>query len=180
MMGLVQRAEGRRQSVRQLLRPTIRRSLPILIILVSFLSACGASRSVRQSGTDSPRPYKQPGKALLATAVGQTGVKYRFGGDSPKGFDCSGLQWWVHQQHGIKIPRTSFKQFNDGEKVRKDALKAGDLVFFTTYRKGASHVGMYDGKGSFVHAPSSGKTVQSTEMSNPWWKLGYVGARRYW
>ena len=155
------------------------RRLAVILVLVAWVAAgCGASRSVSKGSTASKS--KNKGAALLATAKKQIGVKYKFGGKSPSGFDCSGLAWWTHKQHGITIQRSSFKQFSDGKKIKKGNLKPGDLVFFTTYRKGASHVGFYNGKNGFVHAPSSGKKVQTTSMDNPWWKKRYVGARRYW
>lgn len=109
------------------------------------------------------------------------GKKYCFGGRSPKtGFDCSGLAWWSHKQNGITIPRESFAQYRAGKKISRKKLMPGDLLYFQTYKKGASHVGIYDGKDGFVHAPNSRKKVQREKLSNSYYKKRYLGARRFW
>lgn len=119
------------------------------------------------------------GGLLARAAREQLGRPYRAGGVSPRGFDCSGLAWWVHHRHGVSIPRTSFGQFKAGRRVRRARLRPGDLVFFTTYRRGASHVGVYVGRNSFVHAPKSGTPVRYDNLSHPYWSRRYLGARRY-
>ena len=150
----------------------------LALLLAGLLTGCGASRSVAPHASGSSSP--SGGKKILQIAESQIGVKYRFGGDSPSGFDCSGLAYWTHNRAGIDIPRTTSSQFKKGKKISRGNLKAGDLVFFTTYKAGASHVGTYDGKGGFVHAPSSGKKVSRAAMDNSYWKPRYLGARRYW
>lgn len=115
---------------------------------------------------------------ILHTALSYRGVKYRFGGATPTGFDCSGFVMYVYNQHGIKLPRTADKQFEAGKpvKVKKD-LKPGDLVFFETYEKGASHVGIYQGNNTFVHA-SSRRGITVSELSEAYFSKRYLGARR--
>ena len=116
-----------------------------------------------------------------ASARLQLGERYKFGGKSPAtGFDCSGLTWFSHKENGIHIPRQSFEQFNYGRPILKKDLKAGDLVFFETYRQGASHVGIYKGAGEFIHAPNRNKQVQIQVLSNSYYRKRYLGARRYW
>lgn len=115
----------------------------------------------------------------LATAQKLVGLPYAWGGTSPDtGFDCSGLVWYVGQRVGTELPRTAQEMFETGMKVTRDQLQAGDLVFFTTYAPGATHVGVYDGNGSFVHAQSAETGVKVTLLSNPWWAERYLGARR--
>jgi len=117
--------------------------------------------------------------AALATAQKLVGLPYAWGGTDPDtGFDCSGLVWYVGQQVGTELPRTAQEMFETGMKVTRDQLQAGDLVFFTTYAPGATHVGVYNGNGSFVHAQSSETGVKVTALSNPWWAERYLGARR--
>lgn len=146
--------------------------LAVFFVLLVFAAGCASGRGSRGS--------RQAGKRIAKTARGQIGGRYKFGGASPKkGFDCSGLAWWTHKRHGIRIPRVSFSQYKNGRRVKRKNLTYGDLVFFTTYKKGPSHVGIYTGKGTFIHAPSTGKRIRSDPMSNKYWKKRYLGARRY-
>lgn len=146
--------------------------LGAVLILAALVSGCASGRGSRGS--------RKAGKRIAHSARQQIGGRYKFGGASPqKGFDCSGLAWWTHKQHGVRIPRVSFQQYKNGRKVKKKNLTYGDLVFFTTYKKGPSHVGIYTGKGTFIHAPSTGKRIRTAKMSNKYWKKRYLGARRY-
>jgi cell wall-associated NlpC family hydrolase len=104
------------------------------------------------------------------------GIPYAFGGTSRSGFDCSGYTQYVFKGSGVSLPRTSYAQFGIGSAVSRDQLQPGDLVFFSTYDKGASHVGIYVGGGSFVHASNSG--VKTTSLSDSYYESRYVGARR--
>lgn len=113
---------------------------------------------------------------LVGNALSLTGVPYVFGGTSKSGFDCSGYTQYVFKGSGVSLPRTSSAQFNVGTEVKKDQLQAGDLVFFTTYSKGPSHVGIYIGSGKFVHASNSG--VRTTSLNDSYYASRYVGARR--
>jgi len=106
-------------------------------------------------------------------------MPYRNGGSQPSdGFDCSGLVQWVFAQHGTVLPRDVRQQFDVGEKIDADELKPGDLVFFETVSKGASHVGIAIGGGEFVHAPSSRGVVRIEKLSTSYWSKRWVGARR--
>ncbi|MFH2203894.1 MAG: C40 family peptidase [Elusimicrobiota bacterium] len=147
---------------------------PACLVLLSLtVSACATSGL--------PRQRRDLGKAIAKTAEEQTGAAYRLGGSAPeKGFDCSGLTSWTHQRHGIRIPRTSRQQFKRGRKVSPRDLAPGDLLFFTTDKRGPSHVGIYLGDGRFVHAPSSGKGVRTDRLTAPYWKKRFLGARRFY
>lgn len=130
------------------------------------------SATIAQPGTD-----KNSNK-ILNTALSYRGVKYRFGGASPSGFDCSGFVMYVFDKHGVKLPRTADKQYEVGKPIKgKNDLKPGDLVFFETYEKGASHVGIYQGNGQFVHASSS-RGVTVSGLSESYYAKRYLGARR--
>ena len=117
------------------------------------------------------------GAAILKTARQYLGTPYRFGGASPKGFDCSGYTMYVFAQNQKTLPRTADVQFKVGTKVEKLALKEGDLVFFTTYEPGPSHVGIYYGNNKFIHASSS-HGVMISSLNDVYWKTRYLGARR--
>ena len=111
--------------------------------------------------------------SLLSFAHKFRGVPYRYGGTSPRGFDCSGFTSYVFRNFGYELARRGSHQFHNGDRVDRSKLKPGDLVFFggRANRPGIGHVGIVtavDGNGrdfSFIHASCScGITVsRSTE-----------------
>ena len=115
---------------------------------------------------------------VIHTALGFLGVPYRNGGSDPSGFDCSGLVQWVFAQHGTALPREVRDQYHIGRKVNLEELQPGDLIFFETVSRGASHVGMAIGEGRFVHAPSSNGVVRVEPYTANYWIRRFVGARR--
>jgi hypothetical protein len=108
------------------------------------------------------------------------GVKYRYGGDSPKeGFDCSGLVAYAAEKSlGLKLPRSARDQAQTGTSVDRDELRRGDLVFFNTLGRRYSHVGIYLGDHKFVHAPRTGAAIRVDDMDMAYWRARYNGARR--
>ena len=116
--------------------------------------------------------------AISETATSLKGIKYKYGGTSKAGFDCSGYVQFVFKQHGINLSRTASGMYATGTKVAKTDLTVGDLVFFNTRGKGVSHVGIYIGDGNFAHASSS-KGVKVDKLNDPhYWGKRYVGAKR--
>jgi len=117
---------------------------------------------------------------LVATALALRGTQYRNGGSEPsRGFDCSGFVQWVFAQHGAALPRETREQYEVGEKVDDDEVRAGDLVFFETVSKGPSHVGIALGGGDFVHAPSSRGVVRIESYTRTeYWAERWLSARR--
>ena len=161
-----------------------------MVVVAALSTACATSGAT-------PRPFPTPGRStgsgapavgagsvsasgyeISGTALGFRGTPYRNGGADPKGFDCSGLVWYVFAQHGLVMPRTVSEQYRVGESVTPERLQPGDLVFFSTSAEGASHVGIAIGGDSFVHAPSSTGVVRVERMSSSYWSSRYVGARR--
>ncbi|GAB7536788.1 hypothetical protein BGC_30060 [Burkholderia sp. 3C] len=122
------------------------------------------------------------GKAgdVVVGALNMIGVRYRWGGNSPdSGLDCSGFVRYVFQDTlGMSLPRRAEEMSRVGEKVRVSELKPGDLVFFNTMRRAASHVGIYIGDNKFVHSPSTGSTIRVDDMENSYWVKRFDGARR--
>lgn len=110
---------------------------------------------------------------VLRAAYSVIGTPYVFGGTSPYGFDCSGFTQYAFARAGVHLPRVADGQFYYGQQIPMSQLRPGDLIFFTTYEAGASHVGIYVGNGNFIHAgTSTGVTVSSAFT-------GYWGARYY-
>jgi cell wall-associated NlpC family hydrolase len=118
---------------------------------------------------------------ILFRAIGLVGTRYRWGGNTPAGgFDCSGLVDYIYRTAArITLPRTSRDMATmDGRNVRRmTQLASGDLVFFDI--NGAiSHVGVYVGKGRFVHAPNSGGTVRLDDIDGPYWGDHFAYGKR--
>lgn len=118
-------------------------------------------------------------RTILRTAHRYLGVPYRWGGATPRGFDCSGFVMYVYRRNGIRMGRSVESQFRRGRRISFRQLKPGDLVFFKTSRKRFSHVGIYSGRLHFIHAPSSGKKVSYANMKNSYWRKRYIGAVTY-
>jgi len=113
---------------------------------------------------------------VVQTAYSYMGVPYVWGGSSPSGFDCSGFVQWVYARNGVIISRTADTQYMEGVPVKD--LQPGDLVFFTTYAPGASHVGIYLACTLFIHASSSG-SVRISSLSESYYTSVFLGGRRY-
>lgn len=119
---------------------------------------------------------EEQASALIATARQYIGVPYVFGGTTPAGFDCSGFLQYVFKQNGLTIPRLADEQYKLGKSVKMSELRAGDLVFFTTYEPGASHCGIYIGDGQFMHASSS-RGIRIDRLDNTYWAPRYYGGK---
>jgi cell wall-associated NlpC family hydrolase len=118
---------------------------------------------------------------ILFRAISLVGTPYRYGGNTPQsGFDCSGLVDYVFNDvAGITLPRTA-QQISeiDAPRIKRDRLESGDLVFFGSGAHHTSHIGIYVGKGRFVHAPNEGGTVRLDYLDAPYWNEHYNGAVR--
>ena len=118
---------------------------------------------------------------LVLSAMNFLGVKYRRGGQSDEGFDCSGFTRHVFEMSlGLVLPHRADQQAKDSALavVNRDELKPGDLVFFNTMRRAFSHVGIYVGDGKFIHSPRTGSEVRIEDMREAYWARRFNGARR--
>ena len=168
--------------------------LILLVLVLAYSVAFGSGQSLgaaKKRGQTThrlkghrPRSTQRGGTTAAAVTVGDRavlfarkllGAPYRWGGDSPiTGFDCSGFVRFVYARFGVKLPHSSYADFDLGMHVSRGSLQPGDLVFFN----GVGHVGMYIGDGRFIHAPHTGTDVQVTSLSEPWYRSSYDGARR--
>jgi len=112
------------------------------------------------------------------TALALVGKPYKFKGDSPEGFDCSGLVRYSYLTAGLDLPHGTAALKQRSTPVSFRDIRKGDLLFFTQYGKKYSHVGISTGRNEFVHAPSSGKAVRVDSLDDPYWKDHFLGARR--
>jgi cell wall-associated NlpC family hydrolase len=145
------------------------RYLLFLVLIVSvglFFSGC--ARKKGPSGL---------GMEVARMAHKYIGTPYEFGGRSPKGFDCSGLVWYIYKQHGVVLPDASYKQAKVGIKVKRDELVPGDLVFFQTNGQ-IHHVGFYVGGNKMIHAPGKGKKVVKISLKDKYYRKHYAISRR--
>ena len=178
----------------------------IVVLVVAILAGACASTGTVSGGMPRPRPFPgaplppqptaspvappvtDPAPAettalegvapLIQTALQLRGTPYRNGGSDPTGFDCSGFVQWVYNQHGVRMPREVRDQYREGKKIDRDEVQPGDLLFFETVSRGASHVGVAIGGNRFVHAPSSTGVVRVESYTGSYWAPRFVGARR--
>jgi cell wall-associated NlpC family hydrolase len=140
-----------------------------------------ASLMQAAAGQDAAPPPPPAGQVVAEAAQQQLGRPYRMAGDSPGGFDCSGLARFAHALLGIELPRTAREQRVHSLPLDRAELQPGDLVFFTTGRQLlVNHVGVYLGDGRFVHAPRHGSPVRVARLDEPWFKRRFAGGGRYW
>ena len=156
------------------------RALTVLLLGVVGLSGCanapqrhGPDGAAQTNAALPAAPALGAHAAELAARL--VGSPYRFGGDSPAGFDCSGLVWYVYRELGVGVPRSAAAQRAAVRPVSSDALAPGDLVFFRTPE---DHVGIYLGNHEFVHAPASGRDVERARLDAPFFILGFAGGGR--
>ncbi|WP_394219629.1 LysM peptidoglycan-binding domain-containing protein [Halobacillus trueperi] len=116
---------------------------------------------------------------LIDAAKKHIGTPYQWGGTSPAGFDCSGFLQYVFAQEGVSIPRTVASIYADSrmDSVSGSNRQVGDLVFFETYKPGASHAGIYVGNNSFIHTGST-NGVEISSLSSNYWSQRYIGTKR--
>ena len=169
----------------------IPQQLRIACLLIALLPLAGLPGCA--SGPTTPKPsvaehevippagtsaqvHPHPGLAIARDMIGKP---YRYGGASPRGFDCSGLVYYSYHRAGIEIPRTTVEQYRQSKHLTLAKLQPGDLIFFRLYRRKPSHVGIYAGGGRFIHAPSSGKRVSYASLSDPYWETRVIGAGRF-
>jgi len=156
------------------MRPKTILSRLVLLISVLTLSAC-ASVSVKPVTGYTP----SVGEKAAKTAQSMIGRPYKYKGDSPAGFDCSGLVRYSYLAAGVEAPHGTEYLLRVTKAVSIRSARKGDLLFFNESGKKASHVGIYTGNNRFVHAPSTGNKVREDSVSDPYWKKSFLEVRRF-
>lgn len=157
----------------------------VIILALAGLPGCASTPPAQQkpapelvSIAQTPVKSKAEPHLGLSIASDMVGSPYRYGGADPRGFDCSGLVYYAYRKAGIQISRTTAEQYRQSKRVTVSQLQPGDLLFFTISRDKLSHVGIYAGKGRFIHAPSSGRLVSYASLDDPYWRRRLIGAGR--
>jgi len=116
---------------------------------------------------------------VIRNALSLLGTPYRFGGMTPKGFDCTGFINYVYRTSAsIALPRESHDLVRVGKPISVADLRPADIVYFRIERQKPLHVGIFLGAGKFIHAPSKGGKVNIQNLSQDYWKSRYLGGRR--
>jgi cell wall-associated NlpC family hydrolase len=152
--------------------------IPLCLPLILLLAAGCAGTPATSGPTSAGQASDRQADRAVEVALSMLGKPYRYGGSTPKGFDCSGLVNYSFGQAGIRVSRETRTLRQQATLVRASGLRRGDLVFFDQEDKKYSHVGIYLGDGRFVHAPSSGGKVRTDSLEADYWRRHFVEARR--
>jgi cell wall-associated NlpC family hydrolase len=141
--------------------------------------AASTARTGTARGATPPVAPRSTTGGVVGMAMQYIGYRYRFGGVTPSGFDCSGFVYYVFNRAGISMPRSMSSQINSGIRIKSSELQPGDLVFFAnTYKRGISHIGIYAGNGKMVHAATERTGVMISSIWTPYRAAHYAGAVR--
>lgn len=161
----------------------------LLSLSIFGLTACGSASKPVKVAQQKSKIYRQtqgsvsdPIFAISSLSEHQRhwkGTRYRLGGTSRSGVDCSGfMQITFRDLFGIRLPRTTSEQVKQGTRVSKSELRTGDLVFFKTGRgPNGKHVGVYVKNGQFLHASTKGGVIYS-DINSPYWSRTFWQGRR--
>lgn len=148
---------------------------------ISYKSSEYKKREVRERSNSKSTSESKEAKSVLKEAYNYLGTPYKYGGTSKSGLDCSGLVINAFDAAGIKMPRISRDQANQGKEIRLREVKEGDLVFFNTSGSSISHVGIVEkvknGEVFFIHSSTS-KGVIVSSMQETYWNKRFVKATR--
>ncbi len=149
------------------------------------VEASEESESLPDNSKDEVVPVLERTKAdqIINTALTYSGVRYKYGGTSRKGMDCSGLLFVSFREHEVDLPRVSHEMAGEGKRIRLEKVQKGDLLFFKTSRRGKkiNHVGLVVAVANedikFIHSTSSRGVIVSS-LREGFWNLSFVKATR--
>jgi len=141
-----------------------------LLLVMPLLTGCMTVRGL----------HSDKRKVIVDTADRMLDTKYAYAKQSAtSGFDCSGLTQYAYAKAGINIPITAKEQYRYARRISKRNLEEGDLVFFSTNGRGATHVGIYIGRGKFIHAASTSGKTRTDSLDDPYWEDAFYRAGTY-
>jgi cell wall-associated NlpC family hydrolase len=155
--------------------------LAALLALGALAAGCGGPPPATPPGAAPPALKSAPpgtGRQITVDALAYVGTPYRRGGMDASGMDCSGLVGRVYLDRGYPLPRTAEEIAAAGAPVSRDDLRPGDIVVFAIAGDRPSHVGIYVGDGSFVHAPGRGDRVRESDLGSDYFRPRFRGGRR--
>ncbi|MCC6712290.1 MAG: LysM peptidoglycan-binding domain-containing protein [Candidatus Dadabacteria bacterium] len=140
----------------------------------------GGKSAAGASDDDEVKNGRFSKESIIQVAKKYLGAPYKFGGnDFITGIDCSGYVKKVFSRFNVNLPRTARDiYYRSGKSVKRDELDTGDLVFFITYAKYPSHVGIYMGNDEFIHASSASRKVTIDNINKQYYRKRYIGAKR--
>lgn len=152
-----------------MLNPKWRYAFPLAALLV--LTGCAVTNG-------SAYGEQPPGIPAAAASVAESmqGKPYAWGGESPSGFDCSGLVYYAYTEAGVRVPRTASAQYKAVRPLYLHQLAPGDLVFFVMPGRFPAHVGVYLGDNRFVHALNRDKPVLISNLDDAYWQRRLIRA----
>jgi cell wall-associated NlpC family hydrolase len=136
-----------------------------------MLAACGGGAAVEETPADTAAR-----EAIFEAVTGELGRPYRWGGEDPDGFDCSGLVQFSYGEAGIPVARTATDLEHQSRHIPLNQARPGDVLFYE-FNQGL-HVAIYIGDGRMVHAPRTGETVKISRVDQPPWPDRFVAAGR--
>ncbi|NDV44256.1 C40 family peptidase [Flagellimonas sediminis] len=173
----------------------------IILLLFFAVAACGPGKKKRtysrtrtvtvEGSTEDTIPLKsekeeivnEKAEAIISTAMSYSGTRYKYGGTTNKGMDCSGLVYVSLKENDIMFPRSSYQMSMEGQKIEVGEVQKGDLLYFQTSKTGKriNHVGLVvevDGDDiKFIHATTS-RGVLVSSLREGYWKYAFVKAMR--
>jgi lipoprotein Spr len=152
----------------------------IILILVVLLPVLGYSQTKKQLPALDSLPYLTADTTLNKFMLHWLGKPYKLGGKTERGIDCSQFTKRLYKDvYGKQLENVAYKQWNETQRIKKDSLVIGDLVFFRSRQSPSGwHCGTYIGETMFVHAANRYEGVKISSLLEPKYKKAYKGAGR--
>lgn len=139
--------------------PAVAAPAPAVAAASVTAAAPVASATRKKKSSRAAKSFAVRARKVMRTGNSLKGTPYRYGGATPRGFDCSGFTLYVYRKVGVRLTHSATAQMRKARKISRKSARRGDLVFFRSGSR-ASHVGIYAGKGRVLHSPRPGRSVR--------------------